>query len=407
MEQQLLAASLRSRHDFDLIREYIDMRLATYSKPFQILMVKVGEYYKRDIDVSYVDVAILLAQVAESIRNEKHVARFTELVNESLATTGSDINVRAAILLAKQQEVGDKLAQALAQDAAGNERVDKLIEELRHLRTLTNLDELEGNELEAFTNVDLNSLIHKEFSSEGLLAIYPSSLNERLDGGVRGGHHVLVFAQVETGKSATCININCGFARHGHKTMYVINEDRPEDIILRHISNLSGMTKYQIRENPQAAEGKARENGWENIIVINAEPGTPNQIEDAIEKHDPAAVIVDQLRNLQVKAESRVNQLELAATSMRNIGKRTNKVIVSVTQAGDSATNKLILDKGDVDFSNVGIPSQMDVMIGVGMDPTYEEQGLRHISLCKNKISGRHENFPVRIVPQLSRIVSV
>ena len=406
MEQQLLAASLRSRHDFDLIREYIDMRLATYSKPFQILMVKVGEYYKRDIDVTYVDIPILLTQVAESIRNDKHVARFTELVNEALATTGSDINVRAAILLAKQQEVGDKLSQALAMDAGG-EKIDPLIEELRHLRTLTNLEELDGNKLEAFTNVDLKSLIHKEFSSEGLIPIYPSSLNERLDGGARGGHHLLVFAQVETGKSAMCINMDCGFARHGYKSLYVINEDRPDDIILRHIANLSGMTKYQIRDNPTLAEDRARENGWENITVINAEPGTPNQIEDAIEEHDPAVVIVDQLRNLQVKAESRVNQLELAATSMRNIGKRTNKLIVSVTQAGDSATNKLILDKGDVDFSNVGIPSQMDVMIGVGMDPTYEAEGLRHISLCKNKISGRHENFPVRIVPQLSRIVSV
>jgi hypothetical protein len=309
MEQPLLAASLRSREDHELISQYINMRLATYSKPFQIVMHKVGEYYKRDANVSHVDPSILLTQIAESIRNDKHIARFTELINESLATTGSDINVRAAILLAKQQEVGDQLSQALAQDAGGNAKIDELIEELRNLRSMTSLDELEGKGLESFANVDLASLIAREFDPEGLIALYPSSLNERLDGGARGGHHILVFAQVETGKSAVCINMDCGFARQGKKSLYIFNEDRPEDIILRHIANLSGMTKYQIQENPRKAQDLAESAGWGNVTVINAEPGTPSQIEDAIELHDPDVVIVDQLRNLQVKAESRVNQL--------------------------------------------------------------------------------------------------
>ncbi len=80
---------------------------------------------------------------------------------------------------------------------------------------------------------------------------------------------------------------------------------------------------------------------------------------------------------------------------------------LSVTQAGDSASGKLVLETGDVDFSNVGIPAQADVMVGIGFDATFEAEGLRNISLPKNKISGRHENFPVRIVPQLSRFITV
>lgn len=406
MEQPLLAASLRSRQDYELIRSYIDMRLNTYSKPFQIVMSKVGDYYKRDANVSSVDTTILLAQIAESIRNDKHVQRFVELVNEALASTGSDINVRATILLAKQQEVGDKLSQAMAMDST-SPRVDALVEEFKRLRSLTNLDELSGTALEAFTDVNILDLVQKEFNPEGLIKVYPKSLNDRLDGGVRGGHHLCVFAQVETGKSAMCINMSCGFARHGHKVLYIINEDRPEDILMRHMANLSGMTKYQIHSDPRTAQEKAEAGGWNNIIVISAEPGTPDQIEEAIEQHGPAIVIVDQLRNLQVKAESRVNQLEMAATAMRNIGKRQNVVMVSVTQAGDSASNKLILDKGDVDFSNVGIPSQMDVMIGMGMDATFEAENTRMLTLCKNKISGKHDSFPVKIIPQLSRIISV
>ena len=81
--------------------------------------------------------------------------------------------------------------------------------------------------------------------------------------------------------------------------------------------------------------------------------------------------------------------------------------MLSVTQGADSCRNKLILDTGDVDSSNVGIPAQADVMIGIGMDATMEAEGTRMLSMPKNKISGNHDAFPVRINPQLSRITSV
>src|SRR6478736_556902 len=157
MEQPLLAASLRSRHDYELIRSYIDMRLSTYSKPFQIVMAKVGDYYKRDADAQHVDTGILMAIIAESIRNDKHVQRFNELISESLAGVTSDQNIRAIILIAKQQEVGDKLAQALAMDAGA--KVDDLLAELTRLRAMSSLDELEEEGFEVFHDLNLADLI--------------------------------------------------------------------------------------------------------------------------------------------------------------------------------------------------------------------------------------------------------
>jgi hypothetical protein len=102
-----------------------------------------------------------------------------------------------------------------------------------------------------------------------------------------------------------------------------------------------------------------------------------------------------------------VNQLEAAATAIRNIGKQANVLAVSVTQAGDSASDKLILDQGDVDFSNTGIPAQADLMVGIGVDAQHEAEGIRVFNLPKNKIGGVHEHFPVRIYTQLSRVVSI
>jgi archaellum biogenesis ATPase FlaH len=406
MEKPLLAASLRSRQDFDLIQTYISTKSGSYSKPFQIIMGKVGDYYKRDNDCNSVDAGILLAQIAESIRNEKHVARFTDLVNEAVESTGSDINVRAVILLAKQQEAGDKLAQALAMDSS-SDKIDTLIQELQHLRSMTNLEELAEEGLELFHDIELEDMIHQEFNPDDLIKIYPNSLNERLDGGLKRAHHLTLFGPVEVGKTALSITVSSGAARQGKKGIYFINEDRPQDIIMRHVANLSGLTKTQIHADPKRAQRLANDAGFQNVMVVSASPGTPQQLEDYISKYDPDWVIVDQLRNLKVKAESRVNQLEAAATAVRNIGKKTNTLMISVTQAGDSATGKLILETGDVDFSNVGIPAQADVMVGIGMDAKIEAEGLRSLNLPKNKISGKHENFLVRINPQLSRITSV
>lgn len=405
MEQALLAASLRSRADYELIKSYIDFKLSTYSKVFQVLIGKVDDYYRRDTDARMVHPEVLMAQIAESIRNEKHVQRFNEMIAESLGSQSSDINVKAVVLLAKRQEIGDQLAVAIT--SGNDEKTRELLSEFKEVNDMTDLDQLADKGLEVFQAIDLEGLFAHEMDPASLIKVAPTPLNDRLDGGAKRGHHIVVFGPVESGKSLTAINMACGFARQGFPGLYFINEDRPQDIIMRKVSNLSGMTKHQIRENPRHARELAEQNGFGNIIVVGCSPGTPQQIRDYIERYDPTWCVYDQLRNFKVKAENRTNQLERAATEIRNITKESNTLGVSVTQAGDSASGKLVLETGDVDSSNVGIPAQADVMVGVGFDATYEAEGLRQLSLPKNKISGRHENFPVRIIPQLSRLRSV
>lgn len=406
MEHPLIAASLRSREHYELIKSYIDLKLSTYSKLFQIVMAKVGEYYARDGTAQEVIPEVLLVQIAESIRNDKHVAKIQELVGEALAQVGSDLNVKAAVLLAKQQEVADRLAAALT--SGSNEGlIDELMEELKQLRQMTGLDELAEQGLEIFQDIDLSHLIAAEFDPASLIRVYPSSLNDRLDGGAKRGHHITVYGRPESAKTATVINMNCGFDRQDKKSIYFINEDRPEDIILRRVANLSGLTKYQIQSDPVKAQRLAQENGFNNTIVVSCSPGTPGQIEEYVDKYQPDVIIVDQLRNLKVRADNRVNQLEYAATAIRNIAKKMNVLAVDVTQAGDSAEGKAVLDMGDIDFSNTGIPAQADVLIGIGVDAVLEAENRRVFSLPKNKISGRHDNFPVNLIPQLSRVTSV
>lgn len=367
-------------------------------------MGKVDEYYRRDVDSTWVDHDILLAQLSETIRNEKHIDRFRSLVADALASSSSSPNVRAIILLAKQQECGDRLSQALVM---GSDKVDELVEELRHLRSLTSLDDLLDKGLEVYSDIDVEALVTRVSDQSNIIKVYPRSLYERLDGGASRQHHLVYFGPVEVGKTAAVITASCGFAREGHKVVYFINEDPADSIIMRHISNLSGMTKHEIYGNPKRARDLAHDNGFGNIVVISCSPGNMKQIEHHVEKEQPVVIIGDQLRNFEVKADTRVNQLEAAATGIRNITKKHGVLGLSVTQAGDSAKDKLALATGDVDFSNVGIPAQADVMVGIGMNAMHEAENLRQFSLPKNKLSGIHEDWPVRINPQLSRITSV
>lgn len=401
MERMLLASALKSRASFETIATYITLK--KYSRPFQIVWEMVANYYRRDDKAQSVQTEVLTAYIQEAVRNPKHVQSFTEIVQEASAIDVSEANVEQVVLEAKRTEYADELAVALTNGTEHGELLDRYntilgvtsLEELAEIGT----DELDADGLEA--------MLAEEADDTGRLIVYPQAVNDKLAGGVKGGHHIVVYARPETGKTALCISIAAGFARQGAPGLYFGNEDRPQDIMVRIMSCLTGLTRHQILTDTHRARHEALENGLGNIRMISMAPGTPRQIEAYIKKYQPRWIIVDQLRNVAVKSDSRVNQLEMAATVMRNLAKKYNIVVVSVTQAGDSASDKEILDMGDVDFSNTGIPAQADLMIGMGVTPDLEQKGLRMISLPKNKIGGVHDHFLVRINPFLSRVTTI
>ena len=210
-----------------------------------------------------------------------------------------------------------------------------------------------------------------------------------------------------------CINLAGGFLRDGYKVLYIENEDPDDVTISRLISRLSGLSIFELNEKPEdfsKIQTKIEGMGYNNFLLKGLSPGTFSEIQGLIDRHKPDIVIINQLRNMWVGksvAGNKVEQLERAATSARNLAKKNNILVVSVTQAGDSATDKLVLDMGDVDFSNTGIPSQMDLMIGIGVNEDFQRNNQRMISLPKNKLSGEHVYFPVVINPHICKVTSL
>lgn len=399
-ERNLLAACIASRDAFETIQPHL--KKEDISEQGDIIMSGVRDYYERDPDCKRVDPDLLTSAICRELSNPKHKEMFGTLVESLAAQDVSARNVIHDFIEVKREAAGARLASALAAGKR-SDAVRPLVEEYSRWDAAT---ELESDESEILVGVTATELCQR-IDESGLIKIWPKALNDRLDGGLLRGHHVLIFARPEMGKTMMVVNMIAGFCAQGLTTLYVGNEEPISDTQFRVMSRLSGLTKTEIMQDPSFADAVCAEKGYNLVAFKEATPGTPYQIQKWIEQVEPDVLIIDQLRNINVNEEHFVQKLEKAATAARNLGKSNHCLVVSITQAGDSASGKGPLDMGDVDSSNTGIPAQVDVMVGLGA--TYDdEQSLRRIiSLPKNKRSGRHEFFPVRIEPQISNIRSL
>jgi archaellum biogenesis ATPase FlaH len=368
-----------------------------------LIVEHIKAYYDKDHAASYVLRELLTESIVGSLTNPKHIPVFTKLVADIASEEVSAGNVVKLWLEQKREVAGSRLATALV--AKKNKEVPALLEEYENW---LNADSMSTDDTDIVLHgVDLTQLVGDNFDEKSLIKVSPKALNDRLDGGVLRGHHIVVFARPEMGKTLLVCNMAYGFLQQGLRVLYIGNEEPIQDTYLRMVCRLTGRSKHDVIARPQEAEAVAKERGADNLFMSSMSPGTLRQIESLAEKVEADVIIVDQLRNVQVKNENFTQALEQAAKGIRQIGKRRNCVTVSVTQAGDSAHGRAVLEMGDIDSSNTGIPAQADILVGLGANSQDLDMGLWIISLPKNKRAGNHDNFPVQVDLNTSLIRSI
>lgn len=134
-----------------------------------------------------------------------------------------------------------------------------------------------------------------------------------------------------------------------------------------------------------------------SLAVVELASGRISEVDGLARRWQPDVIILDQLRNLKAGGAggNRALELDEVARAARDLGKRHNAVVVSITQAGDSADEKQVLGMGDIDWSNTGIQAAADLLIGIGVTAELDRQGKRWVTLVKNKVGGKHASFPV------------
>ena len=399
MEQKILAACLASREAYSTVAAHTDV--SALSVEGKEVFALVEEYYDNDPEAKCVDREVLSNRVEGRFSNPKHVAKFKAIL-AGLPEDVSVENIRKDIVAFKRHEVGQKLAASLSIDPDSDEALNLMDSYMRLV------EEEDASEADVMQGVTFRHLFEGVLNPEKLIPMYPPPLNNATDGGAMPGHHILVYGESDMGKSLFVIALMAFWARHGYKVLFLENEEPLEFTIARLGSCMTGLTKAEIRADMDRAYEIAVARGYNNIVMKNVNPGTPREIEHLVRKYKPDILIYNQIRNMSINGDNRTGQLEKAATAMRTIAKKYEVLAVSVTQAGDSASGKLILERGDVDSSNVGIPGQCDLMIGLGANGEYLSRGHRMVTLAKNKLSpvqGVH--FPVKFNTILTRVEQV
>ena len=399
METKIIASVISGRDHWESVYPHIGDDDLTPEGDMIWRMIK--EYYDRDKKATSVDLEILTKKVYRKVQDNPKHKELLEVYLQRVSTVDvSSINVVAEVLEYKKDVVRIHLADALV---AGNQEQSRdLIDKLQALDLAVGLDLGVDEE---FQGMDVSVLL-ESISSENLIRVAPRSLNNKIGGGAMRGHHILVAASPETGKSLVALNMTNGFVNQGLKVLYIGNEDPIVSLVLRFVCNLTNMTQAELLEDTHTGMTRAKAQGYDNAVFVGLSPGTLPEIRSLINKHKPDVLIVDQLRNVQApKSENRTNQLETVARGMRDFARQYNMLVVSVTQAADTARNKLMLDMGDIDGSNVGMPGACDVMVMIGMNQEYYNNDERHITLAKNKLTGDHASWAVRIDKHTSRII--
>lgn len=399
VEQMLLCACIQDRG----LYERISKEFSGYfqlSPNGNVIFRLLSNYYNLDPSAHSVDSSILSDRLLRGVPSDQ-IPQALEAINSlDVKTPVSVPNLVQELKSYKKNQLKQRLIGAIDNDAADTVLVN-LFDEFN--RT-DDADEDEVSEERLYHNVKASELVKRHFNDENLIKLWPKSLNDLCDGGARRGHHILVVARTEIGKTLFVQNMVAGFLHQGLKTLYVGNEDPAFDICMRMMCRLIKKPKQWVIDNVQEADELAAKAGYDNFVLADLAPGNFKSIGRLAQKEKPVCIVLDQLRNIDVDSESRTVALEKAATEARNLGKRQQALVVSVTQAGESAEGKAVLALTDVDGSKTGIQGQIDLMIMLGATPQMLNTGFRTANLPKNKLSGKHQTFSFRIDPSIGAV---
>jgi len=393
----VVAACLDSRAAYDRVSQFVDKHEFTPMAQYWWELV-VG-WYLRDDSSTAVD-RKLLRDRGKRQANEKHRDTMLSWFDDLPSDVSPD-NAVFELLEVKRHAKGNELAAQMGEDP------DKLLPVAMEYTELLQATSLQKDTWIASEGDDD---IAFELDDSAKITVLPQALNRRLRGGVGPGTHIILFGPTEIGKSALAINMVAGFLRQGKRVLYVSNEDAANKIRLRVRSNLANMSADEIHDNPDEARSRSRAKGFENLFVGNMDPGDVRQIERKVEEFNADIIVIDQLRNLHstggAKNASGTQRIDQAAQEVRSLLIRKQLVGISIMQAyaGEHGKPTVWFHANDVDSSRIGAPGTADVLLGMGADEEMLLQGLRAISICKNKVGGMHEGFICNIDPKRSKL---
>lgn len=393
-ESKLLNIACNDRNAFLVLSKYgFSDNLAESSK---FIWKAVARYYEKDKKASYVDLEVIRDLIKRKFENTIHEDKLNAVLN-NFREGVSVPNVLEAYTEYKLRELEEQIQVLIAQN---NDKKAEAINEWIELKRGLNGKEY-GKELHQGVEFE-----EEELSNFNPYMLYPKSLNKYIDGGMEKQEQAIVFARPNLGKTALALTFAVGFLKQGLKVLFLTNEDSPRKTKLRLAQVLLGVSKEKILNEPQEAARAVKEKGGDRFYFKELDGGgTLEEIEEQILKCEPDVVLLDMMRHINVKGNSKHEKLEEIARVMRGYCEKHNFISILFSQAGDSATGKQYISINDFDESNTGVQGACDIMIGVGASDSQLAYEIRTVSFCKNKRGMDNSHCEIKFDRKTSRFI--
>ena len=227
------------------------------------------------------------------------------------------------------------------------------------------------------------------------------SLTRKVEG-INAGHLIMVGARSNTGKTSFHASLLAGpngFARQGAKCVVLCNEEAAHRVSMRYLSSASGYKKEDVPSNKDAVW-----NSWKdirkNIKIVDSIGQDMSWVEAVCRTYTPDIVVVDIGDKFATQTGfARPDEaLKANAIHAREIAKRHNCAVFYMSQLSAEAEGRIQLNQSMMEGSKTGKASEADLMLLLAKNPSEGvtegeqegEDGIRHIILAKNKLSGWH-----------------
>lgn len=359
-------------------------------------------YYERDATAVRVDRGMLATLLKASALHEKAVADPLALL-ASLPLDVSAANVAETVHAERLRRARLKLADVLMRGEDHQEALAELIA-LDKPAIMTAYSQLTAQDLLKAT--------------ADRVPVYPAKLNGIFGGGLAPGHTVIAFGRPGSGKTLLVCNLGAGFLMSGRKVLHIMNEESAESLTMRYLSLLGSAQGFARLENMVHHQAEFRndcihkamayaveQRNFRNLHIVQG-IYSYGAVRSLVARLQPDMVIVDQVRHFGQGDDPLHVTLERVTQSLRAHAHEAGFVGVGVTQAGMSGEGKPVLGLGDIDGAKTGLQGACDAIVGVGKAPDGDQTHQRWLSICRNKISGIIDHFPVWIDEQHTLIKS-
>jgi replicative DNA helicase len=234
-------------------------------------------------------------------------------------------------------------------------------------------------------------------------------------GPLRGGDMVIVAARPEIGKTTFVASEVSWMAEQmqnaGEKRpiLFIANEEHTDKVKLRlMMASLGQPQSYVLADKAQSLALFEGFVGKDRILIPRSDMGLNHtrQLTQLFKDNPPGLIVFDQLDNVDTKvAKDERDDLRIGKvyTWARRLGHEYNCPVIAVSQLNGTAEGEKYPGMNQLRGSQTDKPGAADAIITIGVDPTSVDD--RHFNVPKNKLTGKHAMFVVKIQPDVARYV--